>query len=292
MQVELRARDGGGAEASAHEWSFTVQERPQFHVLEYTRGNGQNLSSADIVWNVTQRANSPFAAGEAFRIAAANLTKVENADASRCTFTLKGNATAAGLFINPATGAVQGFIDIEGFYGMALVARAEHGAEHVLEDVVLDVRKEDLLSLKNGPGGTGCGKHGRAVDSGSRFDGQFVCECDSRFQGANCEVEASSTDSGAVVAGVLVPIILLLCLSYAHKKYQEYAVKMAPVDFKQEFQSLVDAGDLPDAISDQIGGAKIPRELPRHWLTLIDRLGSGNFGEVRCLTGLQGGVCC
>ena len=292
--AELRARDEAGAEASVQKWSFTVEKRPQFRVLGYSRNaesSSRSSSGTEIVHNMTQRVRAPFAAGSAFRIPATNLTEVENADARTCTFTLNGNASSAGLFINPATGEVQGLIEEEGFYQMTLIARAKHGAEAILEDVVFDVRRTDTDLSENGPGRMGCGNNGEAVDEpDKRFDGKFTCKCDSRFQGANCELEAPAStgaDSGEIVAGVFLFVIVILCILYVRNKYQEYTEKMAPVNFASRLQELLDSGVLQMAPkiarADSVTSAARPirpRELKRSWLTLVDRLGKGNFGDV------------
>ena len=274
----LRGRDAKGALAVVNRWSFSVDARPAFKVLEYDR-SGNTTSRAGLVTNMTLRAQSPFAAGEAFRIAAVNLTQVAHADRTRCTFTLKGNASSAGLYINPATGAIQGLIDKVGLYAMVLVALDEHGAESQLERVVLDVRKKDISVSAYGPGGKGCGDNGQAVDdTGLRFDETFACSCDNGFEGTNCDV--TEVDSGTIVAVVLTSVIAMLCAVYFVKKYQAYTASIAPVDFAAQLQHLVDAGVLPNDLVEQINDARTPRELPRIWLTLVDRLGAGSFGEV------------
>ena len=274
----LSGRDTKGAVAVVNRWSFSVDVRPAFKVLDYDR-SGNTTSRVELVTNMTFRAQSPFAAGEAFRIAAINLTQVAHADRTRCTFTLKGNASSAGLYINPATGAIQGLIDKVGLYAMVLVALDEHGAESQLERVVLDVRKKDISVSAYGPGGKGCGDNGQAVDdTGLRFDEAFACSCDNGFEGNNCDV--TEVDSGTVVVVFLTSVIAMLCAVYGVKKYQAFKESIAPVDFAAQLQQLVDAGVLPDHLAEQMNDARAPRELPRLWLTLVDRLGAGSFGEV------------
>ena len=278
----LRGRDNKGAVAVVNRWSFSVKARPVFAVLNYTH-SGHRTSGAELVTQMTVRAQSPFAAGEAFRVTAVNLTAVVHADPARCTFTLKGNASTAGVFINPATGAIQGLIDTVGWYQMVLVALDEHGAESELEDVVLDVRKRDISEAAYGPGGKGCGSNGQPVDgTESKFDKQFTCSCDNGFEGDNCDAEV--TDNVAIVAMVLTAVIVIMCAIALEKGYQAYTASIAPVDFAAQLQHLIDAGVLPDHVGDQMSDARTPRELPRLWLTRVNRLGSGNFGEVwKCL---------
>ena len=279
--VELRGRDTEGAVAVVNRWPFAVQIRPAFKVLVYARSS-QPTSGAEPVMNMTFRAESPFAAGEAFRLAEVDLTEVVHADPSRCTFTLKGNASTAGLFINPATGAIQGLIDTAGLYRMILVAQAEHGAEYTLEDVVLDVRKTDVSVEAYGPGGKGCGENGQAVDNpASRFDKTFTCDCDGTIYGGdNCEIEKAEVgpgaDSGVVVGVVLGLIIVLIFIAAARWKYQAHAKANAPADFGAEIQVMVENGDLD---AEEAALVAMPRELHRSWLTMTDRVGAGNFGK-------------
>ena len=280
--AKLVGKDVKGAVAVVHRWSFAVQKRPTFKVLDFARVDTRRdefTSGSEVVASMSERVRTPFAAGEAFRVSTVNLTKVAGADPARCTFTLRGNASFGGLFINPATGAILGLIDKVGSYRMILVALNEYGAEDVLEDVVLNVRKTDVGVAKYGPGGKGCGDNGQAVDdTGLRFDETFACSCENGFEGNNCDV--TEVDSGTIVAVALTSVIAMLCAVYFVKKYQAYTARIAPVDFAAQLQHLVDAGVLPDDLVEQINDARTPRELPRIWLTLVDRLGAGSFGEV------------
>ena len=279
--AELRGRDAKGAVAVVNRWSFAVELRPEFKVMKYTRSSGHDNGMAGLKaeTNMVQRVQDPFAVGEAFRVAAVNLTGVVHADAALCTFTLKGNASSAGLFINPATGAIQGLIDKVGSYRMSLVAQDEHGADDVLEDVVLDVRETDVQVTQYGPNSQGCGDNGEAVDDPElRFDKQFTCKCDTGFLGGNCTIR--DTNVATIVAGVLGSVIVILSAIVFVKWYQAYQARIAPVDFMAQFQAMVEAGLIPGGSTDRLSKERTPRELPRLWLTLLDRLGSGNFGEV------------
>ena len=122
------------------------------------------------------------------------------------------------------------------------------------------------------------------------FDGVFTCECDAGFRGPNCaEQHATSQqpgsggggDSGLVVAAVLLPIIVILCLIAASYKVQAYRKARAPADFTAQLKLLLNAGELrADELADELARIGTPREMPRGWLTMVERLGSGNFGEV------------
>ena len=119
-RVVLQGRDTTGAQAKVYEWDFTVQKRPAFKVQTYTRESDK--SAAVEITNVTGRALSPFPVNKTFNFAPVILTAVTHADiGDGITFTLGGNAT--GLFINPATGAVQGVVRMVGLYQVVLLAR-------------------------------------------------------------------------------------------------------------------------------------------------------------------------
>ena len=51
----------------------------------------------------------------------------------------------------------------------------------------------------------------------------------------------------------------------------------APADFAAQLQLLLEAGELKQ---EEFDATQPPREMPRAWLTMVDQLGKGNFGEV------------
>ena len=278
--IELVGRDTSSAEALVNSWNFTVQVRPAFRVVSHTRAlsNTSVSQNTEVVNNVTQRATDYFVVGKPFQFAPVNLTRVVNGKKDNCTFTLSGNATTKNsLFINPQTGAVQGIVETEQTSRLVLLAIDQYGASAVVENVSLRFKKKDTDTPSFGPNGLPC-THGKATDvSGSLFDEVYSCDCGAtKYRGPNCEILQATNDSGAVVAGILVPIILLITLTAVVMKYQAYKKANAPADFTAQFQALVDKGELEaDAVK-----TLIPRELTRSWLKLEDRIGSGNFGEV------------
>ena len=276
-KAELRGRDSKGAVAVVNRWSFAVEARPAFKVLNYTR----LTSGADIVTDMPLRAQSPFAAGEPFRVAVVSLTEVVHADPARCTFTLLGNASSAGLFINPATGAIQGLIDAAGLYQMTLVARTQYGAEAVVEDVLLDVRTKDVAVAAYGPNGKGCGDHGQATDAaGAGFDGSFTCKCDSRFEGDNCETEVN--DSSIVIALFsVIGMVMLVASIVVISKFRTYRRMNKAHDFGENLEDVPTYG-MRSSISSSSSAFEVvmPREIARRKVTLVEQIGSGNFGSV------------
>ena len=143
--------------------------------------------------------------------------------------------------------------------------------------VTLKFRPRDTSVPQNGPGGKDCGP-GNPVD-GAEFDRQFTCDCSTtKYTGANCATHASSGDS-TLINAVVVVLCFLLLVGAAVAANQKRLARMkanAPVSFEEQLQRLKDAG-LIDL--EQVGPA-LPRELKRAWVSLIEMLGHGNFGEV------------
>ena len=79
----LYGRDVKGAKAVVAHWSFSVEIREKFEVEEYTRANSSHTGS-NVVHNVVDRAEQPFAVNEAFQFARVTLTKVRNANPKSC----------------------------------------------------------------------------------------------------------------------------------------------------------------------------------------------------------------
>ena len=109
----------------------------------------------------------------------------------------------------------------------------------------------------------------------------FTCDCGAtRYEGANCEVErsaATSSDSDVtVVLTVLLSSLLLAGVAGgACQKRAAHKKANAPVSFETQLRDLKDKG----LIIAQ-GADRLPRELRRAWLTMVAKLGNGNFGEV------------
>lgn len=143
---------------------------------------------------------------------------------------------------------------------------------------------------RNGPGGRGC-VYGNCTDS-EPFDQLFSCTCaNSTVTGANCDTitgqvansASSSLPDQAVYTIIAVALVLLAMLAVAgYTTYRKYRAQHAPVDFKVEIDKLTAHGTI--WVRPGAEGPRIPRELLRSRLTLLDKLGSGAFGEVRKAT--------
>jgi len=168
---------------------------------------------------------------------------------------------------------------------MSLVALGGGGLQSLpLASYSITLKAKDTAAKQNGPNGRGCGKEAFEEDL-AKFDGNFTCNCanDNAYSNANCGItaEAAAGDSGdsgvltAVVGAVLGLIVVLVVLVYAKGRYTAYQEANAPADFGGQLQALKDQG-----LASTEGGDRIPRELPRSSLTMVEKLGRGNFGEV------------
>ena len=275
----LYGKDVGSAEAEVKRWRFAVRARPTFRVAAYTRVATplptQGAAVVAPVINVTARSKTPFVVGEAFRFAPVTLTSVDHAEIAACTFTIRGDTE--GIFVNPKTGEVQGLAVAEGQARFILEAIDAHGARDVVEAATLTFQYRDTSNPANGPSNRTCSHNGRAVD-GVAFDRAFTCNCGgTAFTGPNCEdavADGADDDAVAMVAvGILAPATLLLLLLAIVTRYNAYRKTHTAADFTEELRLLSCSSEIER-------GIHVPREMPRAWLTLIERIGTGNFGEV------------
>ena len=261
----LRGRDVRGAPADVKKFSFVVKPRPAFEVsYEQNRGDGPSLA-----WK-ERSANRqvPFAVNAPFSFAPINITHATGVavkEQGSITFTLVSNCsnTIGGtFFVDPNTGAVQGFVGND--QDCELTLKAVHPSDSrlqtVVEKVQLRFRKKDVEDDANGPNGKGC-VNGNPVDNATvtgpagklsmhgEFDGNFTCNCSSDYTGQNCDFLQSTvnggTDSVVVVAVVVLSaIIVLLSTATAAAKQKAHRAAHGPVDFTSRLQELLDSGVL------------------------------------------------
>ena len=92
------------------------------------------------------------------------------------------------------------------------------------------------------------------------------------------DVELATTASNeavSVLAVCLGVVIVAVALVAGVKKHRKQKTANAPADFIAQLQMLKDAG-----LIDPVQSDRVPRELKRGWVTTIDQLGQGMFGEV------------
>lgn len=157
-------------------------------------------------------------------------------------------------------------------YTGVLKARDSAGFEAIIDVWNFTMYFQDVLVDENGPNSKGCENGGLRID-GTPFDDQFTCLCDlTSFTGDNCEEEDSFVRNVAVSLGTtLAVVIIAVGLLWGYK----YWKAMRPHDFDDELAMLKERQQANS------GAMILPKELSRSTITLLEVLGSGNFGEVR-----------
>jgi serine/threonine protein kinase len=91
---------------------------------------------------------------------------------------------------------------------------------------------------------------------------------------ANPDREVGSATAVTAILGAAIGMILL---ATSVKLWYDYVQKRKPVDFQAAFDRMRENGDISIASAMKI---KTPREIRRHDLELIEKIGHGDFGDV------------
>ena len=171
-------------------------------------------------------------------------------------------------------------IKCEGNYSARLVARDGAGQEVELRSWWFEVLRRDTDVPAYGPGGFECA-NGDPVDE-VKMNGVFTCDCSAtKFTGNNCDIPADVPEQDNTTVYVIVAVLAVLGLGAVViallVRYQRYQQSLMATDFLTQLQTMKEEG-LVDP--DQISTERVPRELKRGWLSFIDKLGQGQFGEV------------
>lgn len=299
--AKMRGVDSAGHKALVNEWVFTIRERGEFKVDSFARIANLTEDEATAstgalktISNVSVASRKPLETGAPFTFAPiteVTYTLDEYANAS-VTYTIVGNATEGEFFIRPSTGEVYGLVRREAVYHFQSRARNEFGDTALVEDVFLTFRHADTALAANGPNLVGCQNGGDAVDD-TPFDNSFSCDCaNTQYYGDNCE---DKIQTAAILGSVIGVLLVMTFAGIAIVKHRKHVKRNAPATFEKQLQYLKDAGLIDSESTDAHGDdgdtldaldkvkrktAHIPRELRRSWLTMIKRVGEGQFGEV------------
>jgi len=291
VQFSLLAVDKAGKTAVVEQYTFNAIDRGIFHVLDYAHTGGtteeqHNIGDRDFTdWATT----TPYAIGETYKFAPVEIIAAEHTDdvLSELEFSLKD--APEGFLINPTDGYIQGTPTARGEHTMQLYAVDSLNNRALVENITLSIKPKDVDVDEYGPNSQACA-HGTAVDE-IAFDEAFVCDCNATvYEGANCDfpipaASASGEDGSGnttvvtgATAGAFTFIFFVGLILY---KRRMYAIKMQAFDFKAEVARLVGAGEIDEAGDDGAdSGPKIPREIKRANITMIQIIGEGAFGEV------------
>jgi len=144
---------------------------------------------------------------------------------------------------------------------------------------------DDCLTSSSGPGGSGC-ENGGVCNDTVKYDRDFTCTCDtSNFEGDNCEtlvLAAASSDNASegdgnllVIAAISAIFFVILVAGVAYMSYQRHLLNK-PFDFEANMAKMIEDGMLGNLD----GERKMPSELKRNKIVMLDKLGSGAFGDV------------
>ena len=193
------------------------------------------------------------------------------------------------LLINPKSGRIQGMPD-KVAQRQSLTMLAQDGTHdiRVARITMRVMRRPDCWNNATKAVET-CSGHGSCQDDVA-FDGMFVCVCAAEPTGAQyfgtfCQNSATTSSSGGSAPGTVVTIVIVclvvlvlwLLVGVAWTRYQAFRIRICALDFVDEIMRLHERG----TIACDKNNMKIPRELPRRSVKLLDVLGSGAFGEVR-----------
>lgn len=159
------------------------------------------------------------------------------------------------------------------------------GAAEKSEGLPYKIGTPDCDDETNGPGGSGCfATFGTCIDTpdgddakiSGRFDNSFTCSCNSDYSGPNC-AEPPFDPLPATIGGVGGFLGLIVIIGVIYVLYQRHLLNQ-PHDFDAEIAKLIAQGLISGTSTD--GGRRVPKELKRESVIMIERLGAGAFGDV------------
>ena len=173
------------------------------------------------------------------------------------------------------------------------MATDSRDSKATVENYTIEVKHKDTDKIEFGPNHRGCG-HGTPQRDDDPFDGRFKCDCNSTtYEGDNCDIKSATpapvdgTDNGSeveqVAAGLLTSFVLMLGFGFAIFRYRLKQIAMRAIDLQGRLEDFVASGIIDGSMISEDGtvaNAKIPREINRSTITMIQRVGSGQFGEV------------
>lgn len=164
-----------------------------------------------------------------------------------------------------------------------------------------EARPKDTDIPKFGPDGRDCA-HGIRVDT-MGYDQKFSCDCTAtKYAGPNCDEldeaqivgknDAESNAGWIVAVAVAAAFAATLAVTTAAYRFRDRRIRMRAFDFQAEIERMLESNELSRDQLDSAESAEhdsrtraesldpTPVELRRSDLTLIERIGAGNFGEV------------
>ena len=286
-RMRLRAVDAADVRTTVADWTFDVKTPPAFSLQPAANWLMESDGMLMSKYHVAETHLLPkprvktsellqHPAASAFDKVVYLLSVKREGNNQNCTTADTADTEVVSALTDVATGKGAININCEGSYTAKLVARDGGGAEVLLRSWLFEVLRRDTEVLKYGPGGKGCA-NGHAVD-GAEMDKKFSCECSgTKFTGDNCDIEASEDNTTVYIIGAVLGIIVLAAVVvFLVVRYHHYQRSRMATDFHAQLEKMKEEG----LVDVDLAGDRVPRELKRGCLMLIDKLGEGAFGEV------------
>ena len=283
--TSLLAVDRSGATTVVRQWSYDVEKRPRFRISDSWNPSAAMTAGILPKYNLSQPYPIPGPqASVHFEDQTGSVSfSLGVVDAESGAAVEEPDGT---YFVVSRTGKMSIQTEKTGRYTATLRVQDESGAQPLNVKIWdFEVLSPDTAELSYGPNNRGCGP-GVSIDE-IEFDQMFSCDClSTKFEGDNCDITPPSPaaatatepdDDGAawVIPLVLVVVFLVMAIAaFALYKRQQYKLKVAVFDFKAECERMREAGDT------EINSELVPREIKRGYVSKIDVLGAGAFGEV------------
>lgn len=250
------AVDRAGEHAVVEMMEFYVVERPLFGLKR------QSTTAADVTWGDVGASQEKgdgrvdgavqYAIGSTILLPPLERTAVELFrnpalnDFAKVTYkrsiVQRGTTSASspGLWlVDTASGEMLAQPKIAGQYTVNLIATDGGGSEVIVRTWSFDVLLKDTDVPEYGPNKLDCA-NGARVDDGHDFDQSYICNCDSGFDGPNCDHRIAPTECGdgeALVDSACRAFQLAVTQKRTNSG-QEYS-NLAPTEFYtvQEFSS-------------------------------------------------------
>lgn len=280
----LVAVDDRGQGKVLEDFTFDVVKKEPFAVLKHSQNisKTRDLEQSDYTDRSTM---ATYAVGETYRFASIVVEKVDNTDDATSDLSFAVQGAPPGLLIDPADGYIQATPTSPGNFIVTLFAEDSRNERAKITEMTMLIKYKDTDIPANGPNGADC-TNGKHVDT-VPFDGAFTCNCNStQYEGFNCELrkpESAATisspgkDTGPLVGGLLGFVVFCTVVGMIVYRYRAHNEAMKATNFSDELQRMIDAGEIDEDVA---GKDLIPREIKRSHITLLQTIGSGQFGEV------------
>lgn len=278
---------------SSLEWPFYLQSagvRTVVYTSNTSYADHVSMVTSNITLNTSYQVPNPTLPKSLFFLNAFNNDSTKIRFQLQFILSSTSQMPAAGnVMVDSESGYIQARLTRRGNFTARLVATDGGEGSVVILVWVFQVKASDYSDASNGPNGRDCGDHGTAVDL-VPFDNRFTCECSAVYTGANCDdriLTASSSGSSdsqlsdgsiwaLIASGIVVIVFAGYTVTFCMRERRRRIEANKPHDFMQEL-AVVQGMGIDGNSFDRI----VPAELSRSNVTIVEELGSGEFGRVK-----------